>query len=140
MAKPKRAYCEYAGGFVPLSRGRSGKPIAQAPQGEWVACAEGVENGLSVALARPELRVLTSVSLANLGNITLPDHIGGVYVIADNDSEPDALRQLNASLALLETRNFPTRVVRAPEPHKDFNDWLQVLAAQSGKERQFAHV
>jgi len=65
----------YAGGYIPLTRGASGKPLAHAPDGETVAIGEGIETCLSVAIASPELRVLAVLSLANMARLVLPEAV-----------------------------------------------------------------
>lgn len=114
-----------SGASIRLTKGASGKPLARAPEGEWVAIAEGIENGLSAALARPDLRVLAAGTLGNIGKVVLPPQIGGVFVIADNDrpGSPGSTVLENACNHLVD-RGLDIKVIRAPEGHKDFNDAL----------------
>lgn len=130
MAKAKRAYCDYAGGMIPLWRGASRKPLKDAPAGEWLAVSEGIEDGLSVALCRPDLRVVAALSLSNMGGLALPEHIGGVYIAAQNDTHPDAIKGLENALSRLAERGIRAVVVRPPAAVKDWNDWAQALQAQ----------
>ncbi len=62
------------GGAVNLWRGASGMPIKPAPEGESVHLTEGIEDGLTVAISAPVVRVLAAVSLANMAALagTLP--------------------------------------------------------------------
>jgi hypothetical protein len=73
------------GGFIRIARGFSGLPIARAPADDVVAIAEGIETALSVAVGRPEWRVLAGVSVGNLITIDLPERLGAVVLCADND-------------------------------------------------------
>ena len=120
----------YAGGFIPLQRGGSGKPISEAPDGETVAIAEGIETALSVALACPELRVLAAVSLGNMARIALPPSLRYVILCADNDASDNeaAARALRTATARLASEGRQVRVARPPIG-KDFNDTL--LAART---------
>jgi hypothetical protein len=125
LRDPKKTLGRYAGGFVPLSRGASGKPMKQAPGGEAVAIAEGIETALSIAIARPDLRVVSAVALPNMRRVSLPGAVRRVILCADNDGDNPRSR------ALLETaaRRFAEEgrevlIARPPEGFKDFNDLL----------------
>ena len=119
---PKMSLGPVTGGTVRLWRGASGKPLAQAPEGETVAIAEGIETALSVAIACPELRVLSSVSVANMPNVVLPAAVRTVIICADND-RPDsaAARALEQAVAHFASDGRVVRVARSPIG-KDFND------------------
>ena len=71
----------YKGGSIRLWRGASGKPIGTAPA-EPVVISEGIEDGLSVAVAVPELRILVAISLANMAALALPPQLSPVIVCA----------------------------------------------------------
>lgn len=114
-----------AGASIRLTKGASGKPLAKAPAGEWVAIAEGIENGLSAALVKPELRILAAATLENIGKVVLPPQIGGVFVIADNDRPGSAAESaLENACNMLVDRGLDIRIIRAPKGFKDFNDAL----------------
>jgi hypothetical protein len=121
---PKMTLGRYVGGHIPLARGASGKPLADAPEGEAVAIAEGIETALSVAVACPELRVLAAVSLANMARVVLPDAVREVILCADNDAagSPAALAFQRAVDAFA-AQGRTVRVARSPLG-KDFNDAL----------------
>lgn len=128
----KMSWGEFKGGHIPLNRGASGKPLKHAPEGEWIAVAEGAENGWSAAIIKPEWRVLAAVSIANLGEIVLPRQIGGLFLICDNDEKPDAIRAFGRATSRLQERGLPFQPIRPPGGIKDFNDWLQALQRQAG--------
>ena len=122
----KKSLGSYAGGFIPLQRGASGRPLRDAPQGEVVAIAEGIETALSVAIACPKLRVLSAVSLSNMARIVLPDAVQTVILCADND-KPDnyaAERALTAAINHFAGESRTVRLARPPAG-KDFNDTLR---------------
>lgn len=129
MADAKQAYSGYAGAFIPVWRGKSEKPMRKMPVGEWIAITEGVEDALTVAMARPDLRVLAALSLSNLGGLALPERAAGIYLCADNDAKDAAIRAFQAAKAKLEARGFAVREVRPPAQFKDFNAWAEALAA-----------
>lgn len=126
LEKAKLAYSAYAGAWVPLWRGASGKPLRQHPEDHDIGTCEGVEDGLSIAMVRPELRMLPTLSLSNLGNLVLPAH-KDLYVCADNDTHPDAIAGFDSSWKRLAARGYNLIETRPPPEHKDFNDWLMAI-------------
>lgn len=123
----KRVLGKYAGGSIRLTKGKSGKALALAKGGEWVMIAEGVENALTAALAKPDLRALSAVALSNLANVELPPppEIAGVVIIADNDSKAGAAMALDRAVERYQARGYEVAIIRADEAFKDFNDYLK---------------
>ena len=116
----------YAGGTIRLWRGASGKPLSQTRPGERVAIAEGIETGLSVVCACPDLRVLCAVSLANMGRIMLPPAVTEIIICADNDGDnPAAAHTLQRAIDHFAAEGRLVRIARPPAGLKDFNDWLR---------------
>lgn len=129
LRDPKMTLGRYVGGYIPLARGASRKPLAQAPDGETVALAEGIETGLSVAIACPELRVLSTVSLANMARVVLPAAVSEVILCADNDGDNQAAaRALERAIGGFLAQRRRVRVARSPLG-KDFNDALTMAEA-----------
>lgn len=112
------------GASIRLSRGAGGRSLAEAPAGESVMVTEGIEDGLALAIACPEHRVLAVYALAAIGLISLPPHIGEVIVVGDND-EPgsSAAAGLQRAAELVADRH-QVRVAHMPENFKDVNDAL----------------
>jgi hypothetical protein len=109
-----------------LWRGASGKPLADAPSDDMVLFTEGIEDGLSVALACPEYRVLCAVSLANMRNIELPPKIGTVYIFAQNDPPGSSAElALRKAIRHLQQRGLRVKIARPPDGMKDANDMLR---------------
>jgi hypothetical protein len=130
MANAKRTLGSYAGGAIRLWRGATGKPLAEAPEGDRVAIAEGIETALSVALAVPEMRVLSAVSLSNMARVILPPAIGEVVLCADNDPHnPAAAADLRKAVLHFLSEGRSVRVARPPAEFGDFNDLLQAQIA-----------
>lgn len=121
----KRVLGAYAGGTIRLTKGATRKSLGDAPAGEWVAIGEGIENVLTVAQARPDLRCMASVSLSNLGNVVLPAQIGGVYILADNDTEARTKEAFDRAMDALALRGHEPVVVRVDGNFKDFNEAYQ---------------
>lgn len=127
MKKGKYAYGLYEGGFIPLWKGASGTPIHQHDPGEWIAATEGPEDGLIVAQAQPQMRVISTVSLSNLGNLVLPP-CKGLLWCADNDAKPAAISDMQRQLDKLAARGIATDIVRPDPAYKDFSEWAEALA------------
>lgn len=126
LADAKMSLGMVLGGSIRLWRGASGKALAEAPVGDQVAIAEGIETALSVALACPELRVLCGVSLANMANIALPPAIGTVILCADNDPGNDkAAALLRRAAARYQAEGREVRLAMPAVPGADWNDILQ---------------
>ncbi len=119
------------GAFVPLRKGASGKAMAQAPAGEFFYVAEGIEDGLVAAMARPQLRIGAGYSLGNIGAIELPEAFragGGMVILADRDAPGSkAVDQLEATIAKQQARGIAVRLMLPPQGQKDLNAWLQGL-------------
>lgn len=114
----------YAGGTIRLWRGASGRPLKQAQPDEWVVLGEGIETCLSIALACPELRVLSAVSLGNLGGVALPPQARKLILAADNDVKPVARTRFQAIVERYLDAGYTVRVARSPIG-SDFNDALR---------------
>ena len=112
-----------SGGHVPIWRGASGVPLSAAPDGEEVAIGEGIETCLSVAIACPDLRVIASVSLANLGGVHLPPAVTRVILLADQDENPAARAALQRAAEQHQAAGREVRIARPPVG-RDFNDTL----------------
>jgi Toprim domain len=126
---PRKIWPSFKGLAIRLWRGETEMaPGEAASHGliDTLCLCEGVEDGLSVALARPDLRVWAAGSLDNLGAVRLPECCEAVIVCADNDwGKPEAEKALAKALQLLAQQGRPVRVARAPDGHKDFNDVLR---------------
>lgn len=126
--KPRRKiWPDFSGGAIRLWRGESGLSIGDAIKNglrETLVIVEGVEDGLSIALACPELRVWCAGSLGNLGNLKIPECIDEVIVCADNDwGKPEAQAQLDDALEVI-GRQGPKVSVARSHIGKDVNSAL----------------
>jgi len=124
LRDPKMSLGRVAGGSIRLWRGASGKPLAQAPQGETVVIAEGIETALSIVVSCPEYRVLSAVSLSNMARLALPPAVTGVILAADNDGDNRAAaRALQQAVDRFAGEGRAVRIARSPIG-SDFNDLL----------------
>jgi hypothetical protein len=130
----KKVLGQAQGGCIPLWRGASDKPLREAPEGDAVAIAEGIEDALTVALHCPEWRVLACISVGNMGEIALPEAITDVRLVFDRDGEnvsSRAARDRAERRYLSEGRSV--HLLTPPEGFKDFNEWHQAEVAREGK-------
>ena len=116
-----------AGGAIRLSSGAGARKLLAADPTEAVVIGEGIETCLSIAVACPELRVLSAVSLANLGSVALPSQVRRVILAADNDEAPGARRGLARAIDAHRAAGREVRVARSPIG-KDFNDVATAFA------------
>jgi hypothetical protein len=136
VEEPKRTLGRYAGGLIRLWRGSAGTEWKRAAAGETLVISEGIEDGLSCALAMPEWRVAAAVSLSNLGAVILPPAIARVVVAAQNDAwwsdaaaggagdRHGAARGLDRALRHLCRQGKQVAVARS-SVGKDLNDMLR---------------
>lgn len=155
IAEPKRTLGTYGGGFIPLWRGTvtddSTGEIRMAPHLRavkapvWVDLTEGIEDGLTVALACPEARVYVGVALASMAMIRWPAQlVAGVNIWQQNDPELDrhgkehpARRTLRNVVQNYQRQGIAVRLVRPPEEWgKDPNEALQRLQSDSQPDKQ----
>ncbi|MBV8889010.1 MAG: toprim domain-containing protein [Alphaproteobacteria bacterium] len=125
VAAPKKVYSACKGGTIRLARGASGKPWAEAPEGDVLGLTEGIENGLSYAVAVPEHRVAAALNVGNLPHLRLPAAISTVIIAADSDAPGSpADRTLRRAVDRFLGEGREVRIARVPAGFKDFNEYL----------------
>lgn len=138
------------GGLIRLSNGtmieketgwvRPGPPLKlvteKAARGDYesiafdrIYLAEGIENALTWATARPDCRVAATVSLANMAHVVLPEFLKTVVLIRDNDAGREARALFDKAIWRLKGQGRDVRVIEPPAPFKDLNDYLRAGAA-----------
>lgn len=127
----RKIWPSFSGATMRLARGETGLSAIEATRRGMVdklILCEGVEDGLSLAVACPGYRVWAAGSLGNLANIKLPDCCAEVIVAADNDwGKPQAEKLLKRGLEALAAQRRPVKVARS-SIGKDFNDALRGAA------------
>lgn len=125
----KKVLGKSGGAFVPIAKGGSGRSMGElaiAPgEPEAVYVTEGIEDGLSVAMVRPSLRVIAAYSLGNIGAIEFPARIDPIVIVADRDDKPRAIEALERAIARQQRRGKRVQLVMPPVGFKDINLWLQ---------------
>lgn len=143
VPKPKKVQGNMWGGFIPINKGSSGKSMSAAPADEPIYVTEGIEDALVVRMMKPEARIISAISLGNIGAIVLPPAPNGgqrrLVIVADRDVNAKAQEQLEKSIGQQQARGLDVRMVPMPEefdgePIKDINDWL--VAWKKSRERQ----
>ncbi len=133
VANPKMTLGSYKGGAIRLWRGDSGEPLRLAKPGSSVIVTEGIEDGLTVAMASPELRVLVAVSLANMGAMLMPAAIARVVIMAQNDPPGSAAEAgLARAVANFQRQGKDVAIARVDRADgKDANDAWRKWRAES---------
>lgn len=138
LLNAKKTLGRWRGGVIPLWRpagaARWADLWAEGAAAEPLIVTEGIENGLSVAMARPGVRVVAAVSLKGIAAMALPPAIAEFTIAADNDAHPREQAALMAAIEGHRRAGRTVKVARAPAPHKDFNDWLQALAGDGPRQ------
>lgn len=121
------------GAHMPLWKGRHQCKLADIPPGTPVYVSEGIEDGLSYAMADPTARIIAAGTLGLIGQVRLPPQAGDMIVLAQNDVKQRPIEQLEAAIRNQQERNRiegVNRVVRTKRPPDgvgDWNDWLREL-------------
>jgi hypothetical protein len=112
----------YRGCAIRLWRGASGKPFREMAPDETIDITEGIEDGLSVAYACPEFRVIAAISLSNMGTVELPPAARTVRLWRQNDSKPAPIAAFNRALEAHFGAGRQVLVPEIPASMKDVND------------------
>jgi len=129
------------GGFIPIHKGASGKPMAAMAEDDPVYVTEGIEDAICVRMMRPEARIIAAISLGNIGAILLPPAARRLVIVCDRDDNQAALDQLERSIAQQEARGLDVGMVMPPTECngmkiKDMNDWLRAVNLEERDKRQ----
>lgn len=126
------------GGFVPISKGASGKSMRDMPEGEPVYVTEGIEDALCVRGIKPDARIVCALNLGNVGAIVLPPAARRLILVCDRDENPKAQDQLERAIARQQARGLTVQLVMPPPGIKDINDWVRAPAPAPVRPRAFA--
>jgi len=134
---PKKVFGTAKGGYIRLwsgigPRGGKGASLSKAPLGDHVYITEGIEDGLSMAVIKPEARVLAAISLGNFREVELPDSITRVTIVADNDEGREQRRLLEQAQAHFTNQGRVASIWKNHWGGKDLNDALMMIAEQEG--------
>lgn len=99
IAKAKTMIGPVRGAAIRLSKGSSKmSPTEALKAGKYgpLAVGEGIETALSVAIARPDVRVWAAGSLSLMGLLEWPACASAVVLLGENDWKPEARRAFAA--------------------------------------------
>lgn len=130
LEEPKKVLGSFKGGFVPLWKGQCRKSLAELDPHVDVWVSEGIEDGLSAACAKPELRIVAAVTLGNIGEVPLPPGTpaapwrGRLVVIGQRDTNPKTLEALERAIGAQQERGREVWLTPPPAGAKDVNEAL----------------
>lgn len=124
----RKVWPGFTGLVIPIWKGASNLTIGEAIKHgvrETLVLTEGVEDGLTAAIADPTHRVWAMISLGNMGNVPIPECIDGIILHRQNDwDKRQAIEQFERGKAALEAHGVPVVEVAATGG-KDLNDTLR---------------
>lgn len=120
----KKVLGKSGGAFVPLRKGAGRQSMGQMRRPETLYVTEGIEDALTVAMCKPDARVIAAYSLGNLGAIQFPDTIETIVLVADRDDGEREQASLERAIARQQARGHRVQLVLPPPGLKDVNAWL----------------
>lgn len=117
-------------------RGGKGAPLAECPPDTRVFIAEGIEDALSCVMLAPDVRVLSAISLDNMGKVALPANVSRVTLISDADEGEQAQQAFVRAVAAHQAQGRGVSVWRNRSGGKDLNDALRRVLEQPKKGKQ----
>jgi hypothetical protein len=124
IAEPKRTLGSYRGGAIKLWRGANRERAwHEMAQGETVLIGEGIEDVLTAVTHWPKWRAIAAVSLSAMLTTTLPEMVGTIVVLGQNDHpEARAAELFRRVLRKWQAEGRRVRVAKPPAFLKDFNE------------------
>lgn len=142
LAQAKKVLGAFRSGFISLWKGvyvhretgeiRKCPPLSKVKGKVWVDVTEGIEDGLSVAISDPSLRVIAGVSVSNLVNLALPEAVEGVVLWRQDDKERAAVEAFQRAVLAFQRRGKQVKIADPAAGFKDVNELLQGIDAGSG--------
>jgi hypothetical protein len=124
--KPKIIRGSFGGGHIPINKGVCRAPLKDITAGTPVFISEGIEDALTIAMAKPEARIIAAATGGNIGDVDLPPQCGPITIIGQND--PDGSGGdvgVEKSIGALQLRGYSVSCMWPKEGFKDFNDQLR---------------
>lgn len=121
----------YYGGHIPLWKGAQSCKLGDIARGTPLDVAEGIEDGLSWAMAEPERRTVAAGTLGNIGKMAVPAQLGDFCILAQRDEKEKAQAALEAAVRRQQEQaqaqgSSRQVLLRWPrEGYNDWNDWLR---------------
>jgi hypothetical protein len=118
------------GAHIALWKGDTPGRLDDIPRGTPVEVSEGIEDGLSYALANPGARIVAAGTLGIIEVMHIPPQAGALHLLAQNDDTAQPREALERAIAAQQQRAREAGsdrevACRWPRPEfKDWNDWL----------------
>lgn len=118
------------GAHIALWKGDMRGKLDDIARGTPVEIAEGIEDGLSYAMANPGARIVAAGTLGIIEVMHVPPQAGAIHILAQNDDKAQPREALERAIAAQQRRARAAGIVREiacrwPRPEfKDWNDWL----------------
>jgi hypothetical protein len=132
LDEPKKSLGKFSGGFIPLWKGKHRCSMKDLPPGTPIYVSEGIEDGLSAVLAKPEIRCIAGVALSNIGGLELPVQCP-IYLLAQRDEKLKAVAAFDSAVGRLQDRGHEVFLIWPKPGFKDYNDMLRDAAKSGGK-------
>ncbi|MCB2124061.1 MAG: toprim domain-containing protein [Rhodobacteraceae bacterium] len=115
VAKPRMMLGRVAGGAVRLGA---------VVEGAALGICEGIETGLAVMTARPDLPVWATLSTSGLEQVALPASATRIVILADHDASGAGLRAAETAARRLRSEGREVVIAMPSREGVDFNDLL----------------
>lgn len=118
------------GGHIALWKGNTRGKLDDIPRGTAIEVSEGIEDGLSFAMANPQARIVAAGTLGIIEVMHVPPQAGAMHLLAQNDDKAQPREALERAIAAQQARARAAGITRDiacrwPRPEfKDWNDWL----------------
>ncbi len=89
-----------------------------------IGIAEGIETGLSVMTACPDLPVWAALSAGNMAKIQLPPEVARIILLADHDASKAGIRAARKAAQRLVLEGRKVWIATPSKAGEDFNDLL----------------
>ena len=135
----KKVRGKYLGGHIPVWKGAQACPLRDVAEGTDVYVSEGIEDGLTAAMADPSLRIIAMIALGNLAALELPPQIGRLIILKQNDP-PGSKADQAMKRAVSHHRAAGRRVcfVTPPKGVKDLNVLTDLRGEPRGQDMRGA--
>lgn len=137
VSAPKKVLGAMRGGVISLWKGvvtdpetgevKKNPPLSKLKQPEWVHLTEGIEDGLTIALAVPEARIMAGISIGNMKSLRWPASVAGVVLWKQNDAPgSEADKAFHEMVKNIQAQGKRVKIVSMPETVKDPNELVMV--------------
>jgi hypothetical protein len=123
MKSVRLALGSVSGGHVSVSKGVADCPLRRAPQGDRVLMAEGFETAAEYAIACPELRCISTISLGNMAAVVVPATVTTRLLVKENGLKPGGEAAFQKAIEAHQMQGSDVREVSTPRGFSDINDY-----------------